>query len=244
MDNTVIPLSLDDAFQFSCSEQVACFNECCRDLNQFLTPYDILRLKRHLGISSQSFLQGYTVQHIGPESGLPIISLKAGGPPALKCPFVTPSGCSVYEDRPSSCRTYPVARVISRCRETSQTTERFMLIKEPHCQGFLQAKTQTVREWIESQGISVYNEMNDGLMEIISLKNRLMPGPLDLKDKRLMYMALYDLDAFRAYLFDRGALEECIIGSEAPPAIETDDVALLKFAFKWIRHALFGKEAV
>ena len=45
MDDVISPLSLTDTFAFSCSARVACFNDCCRDLNQFLMPYDILRLK-------------------------------------------------------------------------------------------------------------------------------------------------------------------------------------------------------
>ena len=68
MENTMIPLSLNHTFSFLCSERVPCFNECCKDLNQALTPYDILRLKKHMGLPSSSFLERYTSQHIGPES--------------------------------------------------------------------------------------------------------------------------------------------------------------------------------
>ena len=60
MENELTPLSADDAFTFGCNPGVACFNECCRDLNQFLTPYDILRLKNHLNLSSSAFLERYT----------------------------------------------------------------------------------------------------------------------------------------------------------------------------------------
>ena len=56
MDPELTPISPQDTFRFSCSPVVVCFNECCRDLNQFLTPYDILRLKNHLGLSSGEFL--------------------------------------------------------------------------------------------------------------------------------------------------------------------------------------------
>jgi hypothetical protein len=87
------PITPKDPFRFECSPEVPCFNECCRDLNQFLTPYDILRLKSHLGLSSEAFLAQYTSQHIGPESGLPIVTLKpkAGQDPI--CPFVSARGC-------------------------------------------------------------------------------------------------------------------------------------------------------
>lgn len=41
----IIELSDDEPFYFDCQSRVPCFNACCRDLNQFLTPYDIDRLK-------------------------------------------------------------------------------------------------------------------------------------------------------------------------------------------------------
>jgi hypothetical protein len=76
MNDEMKPLSLDDRFCFECSKDRSCFNECCKDINQFLTPYDILRLKGHLKITSSVFLEQYTNQHTGPETGLPIITLK------------------------------------------------------------------------------------------------------------------------------------------------------------------------
>lgn len=242
MEPTIMPLAMDDTFTFACGEHVPCFNECCRDLNQFLTPYDILRLKRRFGMPSDLFLQRYTRQHTGPETGLPIITLKANRASELKCPFVTPSGCSVYEDRPSSCRTYPLARVVSRSRETGQVAEQYMLLKEPHCLGFNEKRSQTVREWIADQGISIYNEMNDRLMKIISLKNRRAPGQLDMKSRHLFHMALYDLDTFRSQIFENSMLGDFNPDADTLEAIRKDDVALLKLGYKWIKRILFGKE--
>ena len=171
MNDDLIPIGLDEPFRFACSPGVTCFNECCRDLNQTLYPYDILRLKKGLGLSSSDFLKRYTIQHIGPQSGLPIVTFKTTDARRLTCPLVTAKGCSVYSDRPSSCRTYPLVRAISRCRETGKITERFALLKEPHCSGFKETNDQTVLQWINDQEIAVYNDINDRLMEIISVKN-------------------------------------------------------------------------
>ena len=44
-----------DGFTFACHPEVPCFNQCCRRLNLVLTPYDVLRLKNHLGMSSEEF---------------------------------------------------------------------------------------------------------------------------------------------------------------------------------------------
>ncbi len=236
MEDQMIPLSLNDTFRFSCSADLPCFNECCRDLNQFLTPYDILRLKNRLGITSGLFLERYTTRHTGPESGFPVVTLKTGHASELRCPFVTPRGCSVYEDRPSSCRTYPLARVASRSRETGKITEQYVLIKEPHCLGFHQDKVWTVREWIKNQDVEIYNEMNDLLMEIISLKNRFRPGPLDIKSGHFFHTACYDLDAFKNNIVNLN------IDSETLAVIKSDESELLKFGIQWIRQTLFSEK--
>jgi Fe-S-cluster containining protein len=229
----------DDQFGFACSPEVACFNECCRDLNQFLYPYDILRLKKGLGLSSGEFLARYTIQHIGPESGLPIVALKTADAEALTCPFATEKGCRVYPNRPSSCRIYPLVRAISRNRETGKITERFMLLNEPHCLGFNEPKEQTVRQWIKEQGVGADNPINDTLMEIISLKTRLRPGPLDLKSRQLFFWALYDLDNFRNQFFNKGRLNNLDGAPQKMAAAETDDRALLEVAMEWVKQTLF-----
>lgn len=239
-DENMIPLSLEDTFRFLCSRQVPCFNECCRDLNQYLTPYDILRLKNHLKLSSGVFLDRYTAQHSGPGSGFPIITLKTDHAQELKCPFVTQSGCSVYDARPSACRAYPLVRVVSRSRETGRINEQYLLLKEPHCLGFNQEHTQTVGEWIESQDLSIYNRMNDMMMEIIALKNQLMPGQLDIKSSLAFYMACYDLDKFRAHVFEKGILGGRNLDDDTIEALKSDDEALLGFGMQWIKETLFS----
>ena len=234
------PLSANDTFLFSCSKKVSCFNECCRDLNQFLTPYDILRLKHRLELSSRLFLERYTTQQTGPETGLPIITLKTNDPHKLRCPFVTSSGCSVYEDRPSSCRIYPLVRMASRSRETGKIAEQYILLKESHCLGFEQGRTWTIREWIQDQNVTIYNEMNDMLLEIIGLKNRLLPGSLDIKSRFAFHMALYDVDTFRSQIFEQNILDQWNLDEKTLDSVKNDDVELLKLGHRWIRKILFG----
>jgi Fe-S-cluster containining protein len=240
VDPNLTEIFLDDPFRFACSSAVSCFNECCRDLNQFLTPYDIVRLKNHFGMTSAEFLKQYCSKHTGPESGLPIVTLRPGSAPQLTCPFVTADGCRVYENRPSSCRTYPLVRAISRSRETGTIRERYMVLKENHCLGFNENKTQTVREWIAQQGLSVYFELNDMLMEIISIKNQIGPAALDLKSAHIFHLALYDLDSFRLQIFDNKLIEDYEMEPAMIEAIKSDDTELLKLGIKWVRRELFG----
>ena len=236
----ITPISRNESFCFACSPAVPCFNECCRDLTQLLTPYDILRLKSFLGLTSGQFLATYTSQHIGPESGLPIISLKPVNQLERTCPFVTPEGCRVYECRPSSCRTYPLMRGVVRSRETGKVTEQFAGIKEPHCRGFEQTHRQTVEQWMDAQGVADCNEIDDKLMQNISLKNTRMPGILDIKSRHLFYTALYDLDSFRAQVLKNDLLAELKIdGNLVDRAREGDDMALLEVGMQWVAQVLF-----
>ncbi len=278
MSEEMIPIGIDEPLLFECSPDVSCFNACCRDLNQFLTPYDILRLKKNLGITSDEFLKKYTSRHNGPESGLPVITFKPDPASGNACPFVRESGCSVYPDRPASCRMYPIARAIVRSRQTGQLTEYFALIEEPHCNGFAhkngyidryisnknidvkesaqseRAISQgqlTVREWLKRQDVELYNHMNDKMMDIISLKNRIIPGKLDGVDGEKFYLASYDLDTFRSKIFEgglpqKGLIKDLIkqfnISESFLEKIKTDDMALMEFGLAWVKNMLFGIE--
>jgi len=241
LEPKLTPIALQDTFCFECSPDVPCFNECCRDLNQFLTPYDILRLKNHFGLPSGKFLEQSTSQHIGPETGLPIVTLKPVAGNGLICPFVSPDGCKVYGNRPSSCRTYPLVRGLSRSRQTGEITQQFMVLQEPHCLGFKAGGRQTVRQWMEGQEIAIYNSINDRMLDIISLKNQLIPGPLDLKSRHMFYLALYDLDNFRSQIKRNGLLDDFDIDTKTLDKAMEDDLALLELGMRWVKKVLFDR---
>mgnify|MGYP001286477771 FL=1 len=115
-----------------------------------------------------------------------------------------------------------------------------MMIKETHCLGFNNGKEQTVREWIMEEDIEQYNRMNDMLMEILSLKNQIIPGELDIKSGYLFRMALYDLDLFRSHLF-LNEIEPDAFNEEDINEAKQDDTALLRVAFSWVKKNLFLK---
>ena len=48
-------------FGFVATQDISCFNACCRNIDLQLTPYDILRLKNRLGLTSGDFVARYTV---------------------------------------------------------------------------------------------------------------------------------------------------------------------------------------
>jgi len=239
METEIIPIHENGVFRFACTPQVSCFNACCRDLNQMLTPYDILRLKNGLQIPSYQFLQAFARQHDGPETGLPVIALKPKDSIDLLCPFVTPAGCRVYPDRPASCRIYPLARAITRDRENGSVKAHFALLKEAHCRGHQEDKTQTVQQWIASQALVEYNRHNDKLIEIIALKNQHKPGPLDLISRRQFHLAMYDLDNFREKLAMGNWLADMNLPADLVQDAQHDDLALLQIGYIWVANNIF-----
>lgn len=242
MSDDMIPVGLDDPMGFSCSPENPCFNECCRDLNQALTPYDILRLKQALGISSQAFLREYTSLHFGPESGLPIITFKPNPATGHACPFVRGEGCSVYADRPASCRMYPLSRAIARDRQTGAIQEYFALIQEDHCKGFEAGEGKTVAQWLQGQEVIDHNRENDKLMALIALKNQIRPGKLEGVEADKFYTALYDLDGFRDAIKTQGLMDDLDVPDAVRKKILEDDTALLDFGIAWLKHELFGQD--
>jgi uncharacterized protein len=235
-----IPISKNQRFCFRCSPDVPCFNECCRDVNQFLYPYDVLRLKNRLRMTSSQFLERYVQQHVGPGSGLPVLSLKPISLPDRRCPFVSDDGCRVYPDRPASCRSYPIARGVSRSRETGELLEHFVLIREPHCRGFESTVERTPIQWMRDQEMRLYNRENDRLLELISQKTRVHPDPLNLVEQRLFVQSLYDLDRFRRHVFEENRLRAMNPSPVALSRAETDEMALLSLAHAWVKFTLFG----
>ncbi len=242
MTEDMVPVHPDERMNFRCGSENTCFNACCRDLNQTLTPYDILRLKRHLKMSSQEFIRTYTSLHHGPESGLPILTFKSNPETGHACPFVTARGCSVYEDRPASCRMYPLARAVSRSRDTGQINEFFARIEEEHCKGACSISKKTVREWLDEQNVETHNIQNDKLMQLIHLKNTMLPGRLDGAQSDIFYLALYDLDEFRTRIFDAGLIADLDIPAGFLEQVKANDEALLDFGIQWIKYMLFGIE--
>ena len=239
--NNFESLPPDGTFQFSCHPGIACFNRCCRDLSHALTPYDIIRLKKGFGLSSGDFLKRYTIHHIGPASGLPIVTIDMLDQEDLRCPFVGPEGCSVYQDRPGFCRIYPLARIVRKRPDQPVCEESYMLIKESHCLGFLEAKAWTVKAWTEDQGVQPYNDMSDLLMDIISSKNRSGRRALTEEEGGLFYLACYDIDRFRDFAFDKRLWEAFPVDGDNVDSLKEDDVALMRFALAWIKERLFAE---
>ncbi len=229
----------DDTFCFSCTPDRKCFTNCCYDLNLVLMPYDIVRLKNRFGMKSGDFLKKYTGVHVGQETGLPVILLRMEGA-YLKCPFLEENkGCTVYEDRPGACRTYPLARMARRSTEMEGVEEFYYIVREPDCQGFRDGKEWTVREWKQGEQIEKYNELNDVFGEVLQAKQVANIPHLSADQIEIFYMGCYDIDGFREYFLNSPNLERYMEPDEVIEKISADEEELLKFGMRWVKKKLF-----
>jgi uncharacterized protein len=232
-------------FKFECHPQIGCFNRCCAALRLILTPYDLLRMKNRLGISSGAFLDTYGEVVLEKGSRFPLVLLKMSEEAGKRCPFVSPAGCSLYKDRPSSCRLYPLGRAARKVYSEKDGREKYFLVREKHCMGFLEEREWTVDEWITGEGLAEYNTMNDLWLEILSFPRNMGGTERELQQKiQMFFMGSYNLDRFRSFVLEgpfrkRFAVKEVLLG-----ALAADDVALLRFSFEWLKFSLYGEKPV
>ena len=230
-------LSLNDRFKFSCHKGLACFNKCCSDVNIFLTPYDVLRMRRSMWLSSEEFLKRFTVALLGDE-GIPLIALKMLEDENKSCPFVTPEGCMIYQDRPWSCRMYPVFPVSSK-------EEGFLIDENSSCLGMKEGKEWTIKEWKKNQGIDIYDKMNEAYKEITFHDYFSASGggnKLDSGRANLLYKACYDLNEFKKFLFETKFFDIYDVEKEVIEKIKQDEEELLNFGYRWIRFNIFNED--
>ena len=235
-------MGLDDRFTFECGQGRDCFTRCCADVAIVLAPYDVLRLKRVLGIDSTDFLRNYTISPFTKDQKIPTVLLKMD-PETGACPLVTSAGCSVYSNRPWACRMYPLG--VAEPRNSSPDNRAFhFLVREDLCHGHGEGTGFTVREWIAGQNIDGYDAGNASfkalmLDEAWDTAPAFKPEQMDM-----YYMACYDLDRFRRFVFETRLLEVFEVDEARVEAMRTDDEELLEFGVQWLRFSLFKQKTM
>jgi Fe-S-cluster containining protein len=238
-------LDPDSKFKFSCGKGLACFTHCCADVNILLTPYDVLRMRKALKITSGEFIEKYTITPYLAEQKLPLVFLRMQDNDRRSCPFVTAEGCAIYEDRPWSCRMFPLGMASSRTADRPDGLEFCFIHKEGFsCLGFEEAREWTVADWWRDQGIDVYEQKNQPYKEI-TLHRLIRQGKgLGTAKNHVFFITCYDLDRFRRLLLESSFLNRFEVSPKVAEAIKTDDEALLDFGFKWLRFSLFGESTL
>lgn len=222
------PLRLEDAFSFGCHPGLSCFTLCCRDVNILLSPYDVILLKRRLGLSSTEFLERHTKTLIAPKTALPGVQLKMDEESGRRCPFVGPDGCAVYGDRPWSCRMYPFDAV--------GDGDEYRIIADPsRCHGLEAGERMKLADWFRDQGLPPYTLQNQKFGEITG-DDKLTAWRTDHpQGPWIFHLACYDLDRFRDLVFREGLYGMVRVNDLSLDALRSDDLALLAFSYAWLK---------
>ena len=243
----VIPEQFDEdhVIKFRCYKGIECFNACCRDIDITLTPYDILRLKQRLGITSTEFLAKYTYPfEFGKNSiaGVKMLPVEGG----TECRFMTEEGCSVYQDRPTACRYYPVGLLSLRRADENFDRASYALVKEDHCKGHLEEREITIRDYRKEQGVEEYDEFNKAWYELILKKKSGGPGvgkPNEMS-LQLFFMASFNFDMLRKFVLSDNFKATYDLPEETYAEVAEDDIALMKLGNRLMRQALFGEKTI
>lgn len=231
----VYRLKPDEPFNFACHPGVPCFTECCKMLELALTPYDVLRMRRGTGLTSQQLHDQYIIEERGEQDMFPKYYLTMIDDGQASCAFVDKEkGCLIYAHRPGACRAYPLGRAAVRTK-SGELRQHFVLMKESHCKGFDEPVKQTPQQYAEEQGLITYNRYNDAIASLIQhdriRQGRFMPSDEQL---RLYTLALYNIDSFREQI-KSGALGI----TDLPASILDDDEKLLLFGIEWLKQQFF-----
>lgn len=119
--------------------------------------------------------------------------------------------------------------------------ERYFVVMEEHCLGFQDNRQWSLAEWMTGEGMNEYNAFNDRWLEVVASQRNLGPEEKVPQKLQMFFMASYNLDRFRRFIFESPFLKRF----EVPPAIreklQTDGIALMEFSIDWLKLSLFGE---
>lgn len=231
----------NDVFCFECHSGVSCFNKCCRNLNLFLYPFDVVRLKNNLGITSDEFIDQYTDIVLRPDNFFPDVLLRMADNDERTCPFLSDEGCTVYPDRPDTCRTFPVEQ--GMMFDDEGKAEPVYFFRPPDfCRGQDEKKEWTIDSWADDQEAKIYNKMTilwAGLKSLFINNPWGHEGPNGNRGK-IAFMAAYNTDSFRDFIFNSSFLKRYKVKPDIQKKIKKSDAELMKFGFAFIKFSIFG----
>jgi len=235
-------LGREDTFHFACHPGVSCFRQCCRDVNIFLSPYDVLRIKKRLGISSTEFLEKYALLPVQKDMRTPVVVLRMNDDEEKTCSFLAEDGCGIYSDRPWPCRMYPLGFAAQKNQPGGAPGDQlYFLQHEQECMGQTDLRVWKVREWLADQGLDKYEEWGEMFKELTLHDFFEQGGVLSPEKMQMLFTACYDLDKFREFVFKSTLLERFEFDDDYVEELRYNDEALLRFGFQWLRFGLFGE---
>ncbi|MDJ0783663.1 MAG: YkgJ family cysteine cluster protein [Desulfosarcinaceae bacterium] len=235
-------INAGEQFRFRCHADLACFNRCCRNLNLFLYPYDLLLLKNQLQMTADAFIDAHVDVVLRPDNAFPDVLLRMRDDAERTCPFLTPQGCAVYPARPDTCRTFPIEKGLLY-KAHSRSPETISLFRPPDfCLGQHEQMSWDLDAWSDDQAAGVHNQMT---AEWAAIKRLFLKDPWGAEGPRgpkarMAFMAAYNMDRFRSFVFESSFLKRYRVKPALVRKLRRNERALLSFGFEWIKLFVWG----
>ena len=231
-----------DTFSFRCYPGIGCYNRCCQNLNLFLYPYDVLRLKNALNISSDEFLDQYVDVVLRSGNFFPEVLLRMSENEDKTCPFVVDEGCAVYADRPGTCHMFPVEQGVLHDAPRKKDTAVYFFRPPDFCLGPRENKQWRISQWAQDQDAVLYQKMT---MRWLELKRLFQADPWGTEGPegpraKMAFMATYNIDRFREFTFNSSFLKRYKVKTALLKQLKAEDEELLKFGFDWVKLFLWN----
>jgi hypothetical protein len=158
---------------------------------------------------------------------------------------VADNGCVVYHHRPDTCRTFPVEQGVLYDASQKKNLPVYFYRPPDFCLGQYDKKEWTAPDWIKDQETEPYRRMTIQWSELKRLFQEDpwgFEGPGGAKAK-MAFMATYNIDRFREFVFQSSFLKRYRIKPTLRKKLKTDDLALLKFGFEWVKVFVWGMQS-
>lgn len=164
-------------FHFECTRS----GECCRHMEIFLNPYDILRMAKALDTTTIQVIQDQLLFLENRQQGIlkPVLKAAREG----VCEFNSNRLCRIHRDRPLPCRLFPIARI----------DEDFHLQQVSYCKGLASQREQDVDTYIQEEEAQEHLDAAKPYHRVMRTYVT-MDGLLDQETKDLFHTVLYDFD--------------------------------------------------
>jgi Fe-S-cluster containining protein len=245
--SNVMPAVLDPnaEIKFNCHKGISCWNACCKKADITLTPYDIIRLKTATGNDSTTVLKDHTVMFTMDADGVPGIKLRTTDEGA--CLFMDEvNGCTIYENRPSSCRYYPLGNLSLKKADQAHENQHFVLVREDHCKGHDEDQMHNVQSYRAEQKVEEFDQHNIEYFQLILKKKSMGPGvgkPPEMS-LQLFFMACFDQDRFRRFIASDAFKKNYTVDDATYEEVANDDIACMYFGFRLLRQVLFNEQTL
>ncbi|HXD91178.1 MAG TPA: YkgJ family cysteine cluster protein [Candidatus Binataceae bacterium] len=173
------------SFSYTCNQ----CGLCCRDKVITLSPYDLMRIARAAGISTNEALRKYTLRRGS------LLKFKDKG----SCVALEGTTCTIHQGRPLACRLYPLG-----LQRTPDGAESFIRLEPAVGSLGVYGAKGTIADFLETQGFREYLDANEAYRKLIPLM-------------RERIAALVDFATVEPREFERVAIREALAEANFDP---------------------------